>query len=163
MPGGHVKARLAAVALATGLVVGLTGCGMVTTVATNIHYDPSDGAGVTVGDLALRNVMVITNSDDYGTREGSLVFTAINPGSEDRKVTLQYGTGSNQETITVEIPAQSSLALGVGDEKPIAVRNITVPAGGILPIYVQSGTDEGRLVNAPVLNTTLAEYEGLAR
>ncbi|HLP23116.1 MAG TPA: hypothetical protein VK139_03635 [Microbacteriaceae bacterium] len=163
MPGGRVKARLAAVAVAAGLVLGLTGCGMVTPVATNIHYDPSDGSGVNVGELHLRNLMVVTSHTEYGAEEGSLVFTAVNPTSEERVITMQYGEGSDKQTVEVTVAAGSSLILGVGDEKPITITNLTVPAGGILPMYVQSGSDAGRMVNVPVLDTTLAEYEGLAR
>src|SRR4051812_15583618 len=49
--GGSVKARLAAsAALALGLVLGASGCSMLTYQATTEKYDASDGVSVDVGD-----------------------------------------------------------------------------------------------------------------
>lgn len=47
--GGSVKARLvASAALALGIVIGASGCSMITYQATTEHYDASDGVSVNV-------------------------------------------------------------------------------------------------------------------
>jgi hypothetical protein len=83
-----VKARLAASAvLAIGVVLGASGCSMLTYQATTEHYDASDGVSVDVGDLDLRNVLVVSEDG----RDGSLVLTVINNGDKDAELGVQVG------------------------------------------------------------------------
>ncbi len=158
-----MKARISASVLAVGLVFGLAGCGMVTPVATNISYDASDGVSANLGDVAVRNLMVITGDTEYGTDNGSLVFTAINSSKEDRRIKLQFEGASGTQNIYVDVAAGQTLVLGVGDVKPIELKGIDTPAGSMLEMYLQSGDAEGQTVNVPVLDTTLIEYQDLAR
>src|ERR1700710_1284550 len=80
-PGGSsVKARVAAsVALALAVAFGTAGCGFVAPQATTKHYDASDGVGGTVGQIDVRNAMIITDASD-GT-VGNLVVTLVNNDS----------------------------------------------------------------------------------
>jgi len=51
-------------ALAAALMVGTTGCTFDAEIATNIPYEPSDGTGTEVGDIAVRNALLITDDGE---------------------------------------------------------------------------------------------------
>lgn len=158
-----MKARITASILAIGLTFGLAGCGMVTPVATNIQYDASDGVSADLGDVALRNIMVITSDTEFGTDNGSLVLTAVNTALEDRRVKVEFDGADGKQSVYIDVPAGETLALGVGKLKPIKLSGIDRPAGSMIEMYVQSGSAEGTLVNVPVLDSSLEEYQDLAR
>jgi hypothetical protein len=157
-----VKARLvASAALALGIVLGGSGCAMLTYQATTEPYDASDGVSAAVGELELRNVLVIS---DHGVA-GNLVMTVVNNGTEDRELLVEYGDGGEAEP--VEIAAGSSVAFGVGDEqgvdvvKPVLLPAIDTMPGALLPVYFHYEGAEGMEVRVPVLTGTLPEYRSL--
>lgn len=156
-----MKARIAASVLAIGLAVGLSGCGMVTPVATNIQYNASDGVSANLGEIAIRNAMVITADSAEGSDNGNLVFTAVNPTGVTAEVKVQYMSKLVRKTVVVEVPEYSTLALGIGKNEPIALTGIDTPAGGNMEIFFQAGSAEGKTVLVPVLDTTLIEYQDL--
>lgn len=157
-----MKARIAATTLvAAGLVLGMSGCGMITPVATEIKYDPSAGVSVTLGDVALRNILIITDTDAAGDNDGSLVMTAINTGSSDAVVTVQYLSNSVRQTQTFDVAAGQSIAFGTQDTSPLQLPAINTPAGAMLSVYFQSGTADGHEILVPVLNQSISSYRTL--
>jgi len=158
-----VKARLAAsAALALGIALGASGCSMVTYQATTEHYDASDGVSVDVGDLDLRNVLVV--SDD-GV-DGTLVMTVVNNGTEDVSLDVQFGEGGS-EAQTIEVEAGSEIAFGVDDVEgtdevePIVLEGIDTIPGAFLPMFFEYSGAEGVEKLVPVLDGRLPEYENL--
>lgn len=156
-----MKARLAAsAALALGIAIGASGCSMLTYQATTEPYDASDGVGVNVGDLHLRNVLVV--SDD-GV-DGTLVLTIVNDGADDVELGVQVADG---ETQTISVDAGATVAFGVADEDeldvvpPLVLEGIDTKPGALLPIYFQYGSAEGIEKEVPVLDGRLPEYAGL--
>jgi hypothetical protein len=119
-------------------------------------YDPSDGVGTEIGELALRNIMLITN--DAG--EGNLVMTVVNSGGNDVSLNVQYTDGGSQTNKTIDVPSAPAL-LRVGDDPGAAVlfSGSDVIPGGLAPIYFQYAENPGELVMVPVLDGTLPEYE----
>jgi hypothetical protein len=119
-------------------------------------YDPSDGVGTEIGELALRNIMLITN--DAG--EGNLVMTVVNSGGNDVSLNVQYTDGGSQINKTIDVPSAPAL-LRVGDDPGAAVlfSGSDVIPGGLAPIYFQYAENPGELVMVPVLDGTLPEYE----
>src|SRR5690606_14207812 len=87
-PGGTpVRARaVAAIALSGALALSLSGCTMWMHVETARPYHPSDGVNVTVGDLQLRNVLVLTEDGELG----NLIGTAVNLTGSDIDFTVQW-------------------------------------------------------------------------
>ncbi|GAA1506597.1 hypothetical protein BJ978_000024 [Agromyces terreus] len=149
-----MKARLAASAvLALGLAIGATGCSMVTYQATTEHYDASDGVSVDVGDLDLRNVLVV--SDD-GT-DGNLVMTVVNTGDRDQTLKI---TPEGADVVELEVPAHETVVLGSEDAEPVLLEGIDAEVGGLTPIFFQYASEEGIEKRIPVLDSRL--YEGLA-
>lgn len=153
-----MKARLAAsAALAIGLALGASGCSMLTYQATTEKYNPSDGVSADVGDLDLRNILIVS---DEGV-DGNLVMTVINTSEEDATLGVQVGTGDG-EVIEIEVGAGETLVLGSEDDEPVLLEGIDVEVGGLLPLYFQYGDAEGVEKLVPVLDSSLPEYADLA-
>ncbi|RXZ67364.1 hypothetical protein [Agromyces albus] len=153
-----MKARLAAsAALALGLALGSSGCAMLTYQATTEAYTPSDGIAANIGDLDVRNVLIV--SDD-GV-DGNLIMTVVNTGEEDVSLGLQFGDGDS-ETLEVEVEAGESLVLGSDDEEPLLLEGIDTEPGSFLPVYFQYGDAEGVEKLVPVLDSSLPEYSSFA-
>ncbi|MEI5584510.1 MULTISPECIES: DNA modification methylase [unclassified Agromyces] len=151
-----MKARLAAsAALALGIAIGGSGCAMITYQATTEKYDPSDGVSADVGDLAIRNILVISEDGD----EGSMILSVTNSGSEDATLELEIGG----ETLEVEVEAGQTVAPGAGDEDPLTVERLDAEVGGLVQVYATTSGAEGREIEVPVLDGRLPEYEDLLR
>ena len=149
-----MKARLAAsAALALGIAIGGSGCAMITYQATTEPYDPSDGVSADVGDLALRNILVVSEDGD----EGSMTLSVSNSGSEDATLELEVGG----ETLEVDVDAGQTVAPGAGDEDPLLIERLDAEVGGLVPVFVTTEGAEGREVRVPVLDGRLPEYEDL--
>jgi hypothetical protein len=153
-----VKARLAAsAALALGLALGASGCSMLTYQATTEHYDASDGVSANVGDLDLRNVLVVSEDGV----DGNLVMTVVNTGEDDATLGVQFGEGGG-EVVEVEVEAGQTLVLGSDEEDPVLLEGIDAEVGGLLAMYFQYGDVEGIEKLVPVLDARLPEYADLA-
>lgn len=156
-----MKARLAAsAALALGVALGASGCSMVTYQATTEHYDASDGVSANVGDLDLRNILVVSEDGVDGT----LVLTIVNNGDEKASLDVQVDGG---DTVTIPVKAGETVAFGAdaveGEDEvePIILEGIDTQPGANLPIYFQYGSAEGIEKLVPVLDGRLPEYESL--
>src|SRR5690606_7681565 len=85
-----VKSRLAAsIALATALALGTAGCTLVSINGTLKPYQPSDGAGASIGDIQVRNLLGLSDDGE----DVALVFSLVNESSSDETVTLQFTDG----------------------------------------------------------------------
>ena len=162
-----MKKRLAAVAISLGVVLGLTGCGFVTPVATQYDYDASDGVSAVFGAVSVRNILVITEDGE----NGNLIFTAANSSTEPIELVIEYPADSPAETVVLEIPAQGSVILGANTEleresveylEPLLISGLDTQAGALFNMFFQAGDAEGKKVPVPVLGTELEEYRDLA-
>lgn len=152
-----MKARLvASTVLALGVVIGASGCSMITPQATLIHYDPSDGVGATVGDVAVRNALIISNDGETG----NMIFTVANDGDTSSSISVQY----DGNTQTIDLAAGEQIVLGTGDEEsqPLLLEDIGTEPGSLLPVYFSSPGSEGIEELVPVLDDRLPEYSHLA-
>ena len=159
-----MKARLAAsAALALGLALGASGCSMLTYQATTEHYDASDGVSLDVGDLDLRNVLVVSEDGE----DGNLIMTVVNNGDDDVELGVQFGEGGG-DVQTIEIEAGNTVAFGVeaaeSEEQlePLLLEGIDTQPGALLTMYFQYGDAEGIDKQVPVLDARLPEYADLA-
>jgi len=143
-------------ALAAAVITGTTGCTLSAEIATMKEYDPSDGVGTNVGDLALRNILLIAN--DRG--EANLVMTVVNPSGEPVNLNVQFGTGEERITQTFrisDVPARTRF--GDNPAEGLLVSGPDLVLGGLFPLYFEYGDFPGELVFVPVLDGSLAEYE----
>lgn len=142
-------------ALATAAVLGTAGCTFNAEIATNIPYEPSDGAGTSVGDVDVRNALLITEDGDTL----NLVVTLVNQSDTDRAVTIQWEGADGRESDRVLIDGSSSTQLGSADEQQILIEGVDVTIGGLYPVFFQYGDEPGSEVLVPILDGSLPEYE----
>ena len=139
----------ASVILAGVLVTSTAGCGFFTTQATLIPYDPSDGVGANLGTVDVRNAIGIIGEDG---EDVSLLITFHNNGDKSAKLNIQFETDGETKTVTRTIAAGATVGYGnFVDEDQIVVVNPGVPAGDLLPVYLQYGDNEGTQLLVPVL------------
>lgn len=153
-----VRAAVSAL-LAAVLAVGVAGCSFTNgDIILPRVYDPSDGVGAEIGELDVRNALLVAGADE----RASLVVSIINPTAESQPLTVQYEAGSAGRTsIDLTIPSQSTVTYGYGESDQIVLEGIDTTPGALFSVYFQSGSAEGRDLPVPVLDTTLAEYRTL--
>jgi hypothetical protein len=152
-----VRTRIASsIAAAVVTVLALTGCGFSVPVATMKPYDPSDGVGADIGDLALRNILLIANDNN----EATLIMTVVNRADDDIVLNLQYGDADARIAESVTLAGGNSRT-NVGDDPgtTIIVSDPNKTLGALFPIYFEYGSVPGEVVLVPVLDGSLPEYE----
>lgn len=147
---------VAALAGSVVSVLAVTGCTFSAEIANLEPYDPSDGVGADLGDLALRNVLLIAN--DGG--EATLVMTVVNRGEEGVDLNLQFGDEGARQTESLEIPGgRSSTRVGDDPATTVVISDDALTVGALFPIYAEYGSVPGTVLYVPVLDGTLPEYE----
>ena len=155
-----MKSRfIASLALGALVVVGTSGCAMLSTQATQIQYSASDGVNIPdSGPLQVRNVLIVT--DEEGA-DGSLVAAIVNTTSESQTLNIEWGEGSSKSTEEIRVPANSTVSLGTEETDPLQLEGIDTKPGANLPMFFQSGDGEGVLFDVPVLDGALDYYGDL--
>ena len=143
---------LATVSVATALLLGTAGCGVFVETATLKHYSPSDGVGVTVGTVHLRNVLIVTNENG----DAALVGSVVNDGSSLELINVEVRGAT---TLSTQIGAYPGLTkIGIADDNPVVFYGAGVVSGEYVDVYFQYGANDGKLVSVPVLDGTEAFY-----
>ena len=141
--------RLAPVALAAAVLLGVTGCAMISPQATTIPYSPADGVNVPAsGPLKVRNALFV--ADKAGENAN---FLAAIVNDTDKAQTLLVGVDGAYKS--VRVPARSTVSLGFDDAEPLLFEGLDTPAGADVDVTFQSGDGEGVLQSVPVLDGTL--------
>ncbi|GAA3213575.1 DNA modification methylase [Microbacterium terregens] len=155
-----MKSRLiASLALGALVVLGTSGCAMISTQATTIQYSPSDGVNIPdSGPLQVRNVLIV--ADDDGN-DGNLIAAIVNTTSDSQTLRIEFGEGSAKTTESIRVPANSTVSLGTDETEPVLLEGIDTKPGAVLPMYFQSGDGEGILFDVPVLDGSLDYYGDL--
>ena len=151
---------IASVAVGAALILGTTGCAMISPQATTIEYSAAEGVNVyESGPLDVRNVFIVANEDGSA---GNLVAAIVNQTDESETLRIELGEGATSIPLTVYVPANSTVSLGTEGEDPILVEGLDTPAGADIAGYFQSGDAEGVLVSVPVLDGSLDYLAPLA-
>ncbi|WP_243073884.1 DNA modification methylase [Microbacterium sp. SS28] len=146
------KPRLiASLALGAVVLLGTTGCAMLSTQATTLPYSPADGVNVPdSGPLEVRNALLVTNEEG---EDANFLAAIINSSDETQTLHLEFGEENPIEE-TVRVPAHTTVSLGV-TEDALLIEGIDAPAGSDVLVYFQSGDAEGVQVAVPVLDGAL--------
>lgn len=137
-------------------VAALSGCSLTAEIANLEPYDPSDGVGVTLGDVAVRNALLITADGS----EANLVMSVVNNSGQPVDLLVQYGPVDARVTETISLPATPALSqIGSDPANQLLLEDDDIVAGALLEVYFQHGSVQGEVVNVPVLDGSLAEYE----
>ena len=150
--GGAPTARtprvMASLALGAVLLLGTTGCAMLSTQATTLPYSPADGVNVPdSGPLLIRNALLVT--DEKG-KDANFLAAIINPTDESQTLTLEFGE-EDPISQTVRVPANTTVSLGVTDDA-LLIEGLDAQAGSDVLVYFQSGDSEGVDAAVPVLD-----------
>jgi hypothetical protein len=108
----------------------------------------------------VRNAFIV--SDDGIT--GNVVMVLLNTGDLPATVLFQYkfeGGAAGAITRAVDIPAGGVVSFGNPGTPQLQFDNIGVNPGGMLPLFVQYGSVQGKVFNIPVLNSSFAAYATL--
>ncbi|WP_127820163.1 DNA modification methylase [Microbacterium sp. CPCC 204701] len=152
---------IASLAIGAALVLGTTGCSMVSPQATTINYAAAEGVNVfESGPVQVRNAQIV--ADESGS-EGNFVAALLNETDESHTLRIEFGEGSSRVSVDVRVPANTTLSLGSEDgEEPILVEDLDTPPGADVVAFFQSGDSEGELTSVPVLDGTLDYLAPLA-
>ena len=146
--------KFVAVALAAGVMFGTAGCNMISHVATNDVYAPSDGAQVDVSGLHARNFLLLTD----GTKS-ILIGSLVNGNTDPVSASLSYEDGGAQKTTQVNLNGAQKFDLGYNGTSALPVAS-ELPAGAIFKVTVAVGSEKQEL-RVPVLDGTLPEYKAV--
>lgn len=165
---------VAAAALALALGAGLTGCNMISPQRTTMEYAASDGVNVDLGDIAVRNALLVVDSDTETASQANLVFTAVNPTDQNAQITVAVAGGAPTQIALPNNPESDVVKVGFGDTGPQLVTGQFVSGTTVEVKFTATYTDaEGAQQTqevthlVPVLGATdpanvLEEYSTLA-
>ncbi len=151
--------RLAPIALAAAVVLGATGCSMISPQATQIEYAASDGINLNVGDLDVRNALIIADEDG---EDGNLVVAIVNTTSDSQTLQLEIHTTGAPITESIRVPANSTVSLGTADTDPLLLEGIDTMPGATLEVAFSASGSGAVLGTVPVLDGELPQYSDLA-
>ncbi len=143
---------LTTIALASALLVGTAGCGLFVPTATQKEYSAGDGLNIVVGDLKLRNVLIITDASG----DASMIATIVNPTTDVQFVTAEF-RGDTAFDVTI-VANEGLTKVGLADGYPIVVRGLGLSAGQYLDVYFQYGDADGATLAVPVLDASNPLY-----
>ncbi|UWX97569.1 hypothetical protein N2K95_02440 [Arthrobacter zhaoxinii] len=148
-PKNRVRRTAAAGVIALAML-GTAGCSAVNEQATTIEYSPSDGILENVGDLQLRNILVVSNGSG---EPGRLIGTVINDGAETQKFTLAVGGAS----LPFELEAGDKVVFEDEAEAQVYVPEVEVDAGTGINTEL-TVNDDTTTLNIPVVNGDQPDY-----
>lgn len=131
-------------ALGIATVLSVSGCQWTSEIQTEKDYDPGDGVSVRVGEVQLRNVLVV--SDKQGG-SGTLAAWARNESDQPVTVTLAVGEGQKAE---LQLPARGAATLGQGG-KPATVQSVPVAPGMLTEVTVSTPGGGSVVTRVPVM------------
>jgi hypothetical protein len=146
-----VKSRLiASLVVGAAVLVGTTGCSMISNQATTIPYSAAEGVNVYgSGPLEVRNAFIVANDD--GTL-GNFVAAIVNQTDESQTLTIEIGQSPDVIRETVRVPANSVISFGSDETEPLLLEGIELLPGTDVPGFFASGDSEGALVSLPILD-----------
>lgn len=150
------------VVLAVSLLFVTTGCSFFAVNSTLKPYDPSDGVGAVVGQVKVRNAMLLSTDGQLA----SFVVNFINDGSTPVTMVVQYTSKSNTGVSSkisskIDLAAGEVRTFGAADTPQMLFQNIDTKVGALMPVFVQYGNQTGTELMVPVLNGALTEYSTL--
>ncbi|TFC42805.1 hypothetical protein [Cryobacterium shii] len=153
-----MRARIiVSVVVAAGILLGTSGCNLLAPQSTTAKYDASDGVSGDVGDLAIRNAVLL--SEDGST--ASLLVTVVNTGDSAHSLNVQYKGATEKVTQKVNVDANSSVTIGTPDAPNVSVTDADTQPGSLFPVFMQYGNETGIELLVPVLDGSLETYSTL--
>ena len=151
-----MRLRATSIVIAGLIAASLTGCTFGAVQATRLAYDPSDGIGTEVGNVQVRNALLVSEDGTVA----SLAVALVNAGDANVRLTVSWEASSGRVERTISVPAGETVSLGA-NEDVIVLDGIDAEPGSKFPVYFQYGDEEGKELGVPVLDGSLDEYADL--
>ncbi len=143
------KLAIAAAAIGVGLL-SVTGCGFVNAQQTTHQYSASDGIKADLGQLQLRNMLIVASGEK---ESGRVIGAVFNQSTSDATLTISGANGAQTE---IPVKAQSETYLN-GQSDAAILSSAGAAPGGLASVTIRSGSDSAQ-INVPVVDGTLPEY-----
>lgn len=137
------RRRPVAAVLGVAAALALSGCQYTSTIQTDRPYEPADGFSTQVGDLQVRNLLIVA-AEQNGT--GNLVGRTSNPTDRDAQISFSVQGGT---PVQLEVPAQQSVQLSTPD-RLVPAGVIKVIPGALVPVEISSPSGGTTTLQVPV-------------
>lgn len=151
-PARRPSTRRVATAIAGVALAAVTaGCQVFSPVQTNATYVPADGVPADVGQLAVRDLVLVGDGNGTVVISGS----AYNFGKEPTTVQIAPQAGAD----ATAPPSGSEVQVGPFEQvnlstKGLQLRDVKAKPGAVVPVVVTSSTGGTAVVKVPVLPAT---------
>jgi hypothetical protein len=145
LPQSRASRAVAALVTATALTVTTAGCEVFSPTQTDIPYVPADGVQADMGQVAVRDLVLVLTGTGGAMVSGGLV----NAGKQS--VTVQFapqqqsGTGSGSE---VQLGPGQGVNLS---EKGLQLSGVSAKPGTLVPLSVTTSAAGTTLLNVPAV------------
>ena len=146
--------RIVAAVSALALPVVLSGCAVFSPMATENMYNPGDGTNVSLGDVEIRDILLLGSEQDGPAR---IIAYVVNNGTEPVTVDFTGAGGS----ASVEVEPQSAKQISAPGEEGVSLDALGVAPGAMVPLQVQAGDSAPAEVSVPSVsaeNPMYADY-----
>lgn len=153
--GQSITRRLGAVAIIGASLLGVSACGYIAPQQTTQIYSASDGIRLDLGNIELRNILIVTSGTD---KPGRILGAVFNTADKPIQVNFRGSDGA-QSQVTVE--PGTPYYLNESNDASI-LSSVSEPAGGLEAVTITQngvkgpGSGEAKV---PVLDGTLEEYK----
>ncbi|MER7071964.1 hypothetical protein [Terrabacter sp. NPDC000476] len=145
------RRRVPAVLAGVALAVVTAGCQVNSPVQTDVAYVPADGVPVDVGNLALRDLVLVGDGNGTAMISGS----AVNLGNESMTVQIAPQGDPNATTppsgSEVELSPRQQVNLA---DKGLQLSDVKGKPGALVPVTVISNTGGTAVAQVPLLPAT---------
>lgn len=135
-------------AAALAVLTSVSGCAYISPQATTDSFAPADGIQMDLGDLKLRNVLVVAKD---ANSEGRVLGTVIN--NDDAAQTLTMDASGS--TVKIDVPANKEVVLEKSE--PVMLERAGANPGLMVDTTFRAGNDD-ETVSVPVLDYTYPRY-----
>lgn len=154
--GAGTRSRVAVVGAALAVAAGLAGCSATNPMTTQNNYDASDGVSVELGDVTVRNLLVLTSAEGA---PGTVLGAVSNGGGDSTRVS--FTVAGEQAGRPVPVDANGTVVLGPESDATVDLDAVPAAPGGLLELEISSDLGGTSTVQVPVLDGTLPEYADL--
>lgn len=151
LKGTFVAPVLTAAALAGALLV-LSGCQAMSPIRTDVPFQPADGVAVDLGDIQIRDLVVVAKArGEVGTLSGLVV----NKGTEPVTITFATSSADGGPAAQADVPPGAATRLsGVEGTTPVTLPSVDAAPGDMIRMIVSNPTAGASEVSVPVLPPT---------
>jgi len=126
--------------------VALSGCQVMSPIQTSVPYQPADGVAVNLGDVQIRDLVVISGAKgEVGILSGMVVNKSNAP------VTITFAAGDGGSTKAQVLAGGQARLSGVEGSPPVTLPAIASAPGDIVTLTVSTPTSGASEVSVPVL------------